>query len=131
MSFNFFSSVASVFLFKIMGRRTLLIGNLLIMALCCGLMIVLTSEGNFTTQLIIILIYICSFELGPGPVCWVYMAEITNDKAMSVGTALNWVLTLFMSIIIPVMVDEISAAFAYGIFVLPCFLGFMFSIGVV
>ena len=42
------------------------------------------------------------FEFGPGPICWIYMSEIMNDKGVAVATSLNWAFCLFYTLITPV-----------------------------
>jgi len=34
--------------------------------------------------------YTAAFEFGPGPIAWLYISEVTQDKASSIATALNW-----------------------------------------
>lgn len=37
-----------------------------------------------------LLAYSAAFEFGPGPIAWLYISEVTQDKASSIATALNW-----------------------------------------
>jgi MFS transporter, SP family, sugar:H+ symporter len=50
--------------------------------------------------------FICSFEFGPGPIVWLYISEICNDKATSVGTVVNWFWTLVISLTSPYFLND-------------------------
>lgn len=84
-----------------LGRKTILFVYSLIMA---GFLIAL---GIFlqTSSTIMPLLLVCgfciAFQASSGPVTWLYMAEIMQEKALSVGTVMNWLLTLVMSFITP------------------------------
>ena len=43
-------------------------------------------------------IFIVMFELGPGPIAWLYMSEVLNEKGVAMGTFINWTLTLIFSL---------------------------------
>ena len=34
------------------------------------------------------------FQWGPGPITWIYMSEVMNNKGVAVGTSINLTLTL-------------------------------------
>ena len=70
-------------------------------------------------------LFIAAFEFGPGPVCWIYMSEVMNDKGVAVGTFLIWFFTLFQALFTPAMVQ--SSYFFY-IFATLCFLSSIFVI---
>ena len=44
------------------------------------------------------------FEFGSGPVTWLYMAEIMQDKGSSLATVMNWLVNLAISYFIPKIV---------------------------
>jgi len=52
--------------------------------------------------------FIATFEMGPGPVTWLYMPEIANSQAISMATGINWTLTCIVGLITPVMVNGID-----------------------
>jgi len=54
------------------------------------------------------LVFIALFEFGPGPITWLYMAEIMQDKAVSIATVMNWMVCLLVSLVIPKLVDKIG-----------------------
>ena len=52
------------------------------------------------------IVFICAFEFGPGPVVWLYISEICTDKTASVATAVNQLFTLLVSIFSPYMLTD-------------------------
>lgn len=80
------------------GRRTLM----LYATAACTVFIFLTgifaNNGKLNGELVTTLFYVAAFEFGPGPVVWMYMSEIMNDKGVSIGTFLNWLFTLIVGL---------------------------------
>lgn len=78
----------------------------------CTIFILLTGifsdAGNYGGELSTTLIYVAAFEFGPGPVVWMYMSEIMNDKGVSIGTFLNWLFTLIVGFITPKLFDAFN-----------------------
>jgi len=52
--------------------------------------------------------FISIFEFGPGPITWLYMAEIMQDKAQGIATMMNWGINLFISYFTPHIIDAIG-----------------------
>jgi len=52
--------------------------------------------------------FIGIFECSSGPITWLYMSEIMQDKAVSIATVLNWLVNLVISIAIPYVVQAIG-----------------------
>ena len=48
------------------------------------------------------------FELGPGPICWLYMSEIMNEKGVAVGTFINWSFTFLTGLITPILFNYLG-----------------------
>lgn len=95
---NFGAVVVAAGLLGKFGRRTLM----LYATAACTLFIFLTgifaNNQIFFGELVTTLIYVAAFEFGPGPVVWMYMSEIMNDKGVSIGTFLNWLFTLIVGL---------------------------------
>lgn len=53
------------------------------------------------------MLFVMAFEFGPGPVLWIYMSEILNDKALSIATLLSWTFTLLVGLVVPVLMEQI------------------------
>ena len=44
------------------------------------------------------------FEFASGPITWLYMSEIMQDKSQSIATALNWTVNLLIGFSLPKLV---------------------------
>ena len=47
-----------------------------------------------------------AFEFGPGPITWAYMSEVCNDKGTSAATSVNWLATLIVTIVGPILINN-------------------------
>jgi len=65
-----------------------------------------TNQKKDTLELIMVVAYVCVFEFGPGPIVWLYISEICNDKATSIGTMTNWGFTLIVSLLAPYLLED-------------------------
>ena len=65
-----------------------------------------SANNHDTLELIMVVAFVCAFEFGPGPIVWLYISEICNDKATSVGTMINWFFTLLMSLLSPYLLED-------------------------
>ena len=91
---------------KIAGRKTLMmILQVFVIAAMFG-MWYFTDKDNDTGLLALSILFICAFALGPGPIVWLYISEICNNKATSVATVTNWFWTLMVSILAPFLNDK-------------------------
>ena len=52
-------------------------------------------------MVVCVLLFISFFEFSSGQIVWLYMYEIMRDKAQSIGTFLNWFMSLVISLAIP------------------------------
>ena len=55
-----------------------------------------------------VLVFIAFFEFGPGPITWLYMAEIMQDKGSSIATVMNWGINLLISFFVPIIIKKIG-----------------------
>ena len=61
--------------------------------------------------------FIVGFEIGVGPIVWLYLSEVCNDKASSVNTVVSWALTLIVSLTTPLLasvLDDGQLWFLFG-----------------
>ena len=107
------------------GRRTLMLWATGACTVFIFLVAIFTITGTSLAELIFVLFYVASFEFGPGPVVWMYMSEIMNDKGVSIGTLLNWTFTLIIGLITPLMFNNIKAG-TFIVFGVLCGLGTLF-----
>ena len=111
------------------GRRTLMLNATGACTIFMFLVAIFTFADLAIAELAFVLAYVASFEFGPGPVVWMYMSEIMNDKGVSIGTLLNWTFTLIIGLITPLMFDNLTSgngAWPFMIFGITCGLGTLF-----
>jgi SP family xylose:H+ symportor-like MFS transporter len=63
------------------------------------------------------MLFVILFEFSLGPIVWIYMAEIMTDKGQSLGTVVNWILTIIMAIVTPMLLTAVGGYLfiAFGI----------------
>ena len=83
------ATMGGVVLLGIAGRKTLMLINQIGCIVCLSVMWFATMKGNSNLELIMVILFVCTFEFGPGPIVWIYISEICNDKAASVATTGN------------------------------------------
>ena len=124
---NFLATFGGLFLLFKAGRRTIMLNMNALMSLIL-LMVGICSLKQATRQadidastddddsnvwtyptVILVLAFIAVFEFSSGPITWLYMAEIMQDKSVSVATVLNWLMNLVISIITPGLVKSIGS----------------------
>lgn len=105
MAVNCLSAGVAIPLLRYFGRRSLLLFTFLF---CTCTLIAFTFLNSTIEQLTAILIFIVMFEFGPGPVIWIYMSEIMNEKGVAVATFVNWTFTLLIGFITPVVFNKLS-----------------------
>lgn len=73
------------------------------------------------------LFFITAFEFGPGPIAWIYMSEVMNDKGVAMGTFLNWLFTLLFAVVSPYLIQT-NLQYTFFGFAGCCVISFIFSI---
>lgn len=63
-----------------------------------------------TIEIVLVLLFVVCFEFSLGPIVWIYMSEVMTDKGVSVGTVVNWLITILMALLTPILLDAISGA---------------------
>lgn len=71
-----------------------------------------TNPYNYPA-VILVLSFVVAFELSSGPITWLYMAEIMQDKAVSIATVMNWVISLIVAIITPIITNDESIGYIF------------------
>jgi len=79
----------------------------------CGISYNISTNGDPNAKdaaglasFICIILYIIVFELSLGPLCWIYQTEIMTDKGLSIGVAINLILTVAASLLAPTLFDK-------------------------
>lgn len=120
---NFLATLVGLSLLICFGRKTLMLIFNALMALTLVLLSYYSFDKNTIGMVTCVLLFICFFEFSSGPIVWLYMAEIMQDKAVSIGTFLNWFLSLVVSISIPLLVKAMDIGYIF------LFLGVCTTIG--
>jgi len=93
------------------GRRTLMIwGNIAMVIILClaGVFSLLNTQFFDYLTLVMLALFIAAFEFTSGPITWLYMSEIMQDKATSFASALNWGIVVIISGSIPYLVRSLT-----------------------
>ena len=105
---NFLATFGGLYLLFKAGRRTIMLSmNALMSAILIMVGICSLQQWNIPS-VILVLSFIAAFEFSSGPITWLYMAEIMQDKSVSVATVLNWLINLLISAITPSLVAKIG-----------------------
>jgi len=129
---NFLFTLVAIFWVDKIGRKPLLIGGTI------GMAISLTTlslafylhkfEGFFI--LVFILLYIASFAASLGPITWVAISEIfpnkLRSKAMSVAIVSLWLANFVVILTFPVILNRLGGGAAFLIFDIMCVLLILF-----
>jgi SP family galactose:H+ symporter-like MFS transporter len=117
------------------GRRRLLQVSLIGMTVSLALLGLAfslggTSTGTSLLALACILVYICAFAVGLGPVFWLLIAEIypqhIRGAAMSAATAVNWLSNFVVALLFPVMLAKLGNDVTFWIYAGICVLAYVF-----
>ncbi len=95
------------------GRRPLMLGGALSMALCMTVLGIIFLRGALSGEATIVLAILCiaaykvSFSLSWGPIVWVLLPEVLplngRGPGMGVAATLNWVANFVVALTFPVM----------------------------
>ena len=69
-------------------------------------------------MIVCVLCFITFFEFSSGPIAWLYNAEILHTKALSLASFLNWLVSLGMSIGVPVLAQRLEIGWIFLFFAL-------------
>ena len=105
---NFLGVVLCMYLLNFYGRRTLMLWgfggmalSLLVLGTCC-----LRQLNGLIIHSVIV--YRLAFEISSGPITWIYLAEILEDKAMGLCAGLIWFGTLVVSALLPTIAAAVG-----------------------
>jgi len=65
--------------------------------------------------LVFINIYIVVFELSLGPLTWIYLTEIMTEKGLSIGVAVNLILTVTVALTTPILAKALGGWLFIGL----------------
>ena len=110
MTVNMLSTLVALFVCRFAGRRMIMLVTQACMVISLVSVWVCQSEGWDVAGLIIVNIYIVCFELGSGAIVWPFIADICNEKGMSIGIASNW----FWTLVIASTADTMNQKWTHG-----------------
>jgi len=124
---NVISTYLSTFLLTYFGRKTLIMTMSFAMAAdLIGLGIAFMKDIG-TLQIVLVLLFVVLFEFSLGPIVWIYMSEIMTDKGQSIGTLVNWLLTIAMALLTPILLSTIHG-WLFIVFGICCGITAIFSL---
>ena len=101
------------------GRKTLMIvGNSGIVLCMIGVAIFsqFAAEVTHIPSIILILIYLVYFEIGIGPLCWVFCGDFLNSEAISICAAVNWLANFATVVAFPYLVQALGYPLTFGVY---------------
>lgn len=108
MFVNCISVVGASAMLNFAGRKALM----LFWTLMCGLLLFLQGVATINSWGTIILLasmgFVASFEFAPGPILWLYLSEILDDKSTSVAVFINWTCCLIIGLVTPTMLNSLK-----------------------
>ena len=110
---NFLATLVGLSLLICFGRKILMLVFNALMAVTLLLLSYYAFDKDTVGMVTCVLLFICFFEFSSGPIVWLYMAEIMQDKAVSIGTFLNWFMSLVISISIPLLVKVMDIGYIF------------------
>ena len=127
---NLLSVFISFALVDRLGRRTLMLSALALMAAGTGLMALAYAafpDHKAPAAITALLLFIGAFECGPGPLFFLMAVETfpeeLRDPALSLTQASAWVFSIMITFGFPVLNDAIGSAGTFLIFFINCVLG--------
>lgn len=105
-------TIVAIYLIERLGRRPLIIYPMLAMTVLFALLTACIQLNEKTNSLaigivsvLLVMLFICSFALGLGPIAFLYPSEVfrleARDIALQVGLCLNYTGNLFLSLFFP------------------------------
>lgn len=107
------STCIGVTLLDCFGRRTLMVVGNALMAVCLFALGFGLNHNIKAASIGGVFGFISFFSISSGPICFLYMAEIMTDKAMSIGVVLNWAVVLVIASVTPSIVDQLGDSVGY------------------
>ncbi|MEW5818683.1 MAG: sugar porter family MFS transporter [Cyanobacteriota bacterium] len=133
---NVLFTIVSIVLIDKIGRRPLLLVGLTGMTLSLGVLglaFMETETLGASLKYVAVastLVYIASFAVSLGPICWLLIAEIYPLKirgvAMSIATFSNWAFNFLVALSFPILLERIGPPATFWIFALLSIGGWIF-----
>jgi sugar porter (SP) family MFS transporter len=122
---NVLMTVAAMVLLDRVGRRPLLLGGLMVMALALAILgFVFTLSGQIGNlggiSVVWLMVYVGAFAISLGPIFWLLIAEIyplrVRGLAMGVATTANWAANLLVSLTFLTFTDRFGPSLTFWLY---------------
>ena len=123
---NFVATLIGLAFLICAGRRTLMLWFNSAMTLTLFLLATFSFAANTEAIVICVLLFIAFFEFSSGVIIFLYLAEVMQDKALSIAIFLNWMGCLAISISIPYVVKAVAVGYVFLFFAVTTLLGTIF-----
>ncbi|KAG9456132.1 hypothetical protein H6P81_000640 [Aristolochia fimbriata] len=131
---NISGSIIAMLLMDKLGRKLLLLGSFLGMALSMGLQVLAASLHANSVSLYLsvggMLMFVFTFALGAGPVPCLLLPEIFPNriraKAMAVCMSVHWVVNFFVGLLFLRLLEQLGPRLLYMIFATFCLIAVAF-----
>jgi len=131
-TWNLLAVFISFVLVDRMGRRPLMLGSVFGMALGLGLMALAYAafpQSKAPAAIVAIIIFIGSFECGPGPLFFIMAVETfppsLRDPALAFTQNSMWVCSILVTFCFPVMNESLGNAATFLVFFIICIFSFV------
>lgn len=128
---NFASTIGGLFLLSFFGRRSIVLTCQFLMAIDLILLGWCGETDKSTAEIYLLMLFIILFEFSVGPILWLYMAEICQDKAIGLASCLNWLIGLIISSAIPPVIKAIKTPENDNVGYIFIFYGIITAVGLV
>lgn len=95
------AAACGMVLLRFFGRKSLLVTTQVFLIALLVCMYYFTKHELSGYMLWASILFVIMFEFGHGNITWLYMSEVCNNKATSVGTVMNAFWTLTVSLVTP------------------------------
>ena len=124
-------TVLSLYLVDRIGRRPLLLGSLVGMAVTIGLLgVAFAVSLSPVLMLVFMMLYIVAFGVGLGPVFWVMLGELfpsdQRARGASAGATVNWLSNFLVSLLFLPLIEAVGQTWTFWLFAGICVLGVVF-----
>jgi MFS family permease len=130
---NMVSTFPTLWLLDKVGRKTLMwtlsfVQAILLVGLGIAYMYANESKAAQGLAVLFVMGFVVMFEFSLGPVPWVYMSETMTEHGLSLAVSLNWVFTIIIGLVTPLLLSAVGGYFfiGNGVFTVVCALFCLF-----
>ncbi len=133
---NLISTIIGLLLLDKLGRRPLMIGGSLLMAVALAMVALTFHENMSNVESMIgvgsILTYIFAFAISTGLFGWLIISEIfplsVRGEGAAIGATANWIFNIMVSFSFPVLLNIFGINIIFAFFAVVCLISFWYCI---